>query len=265
MAWLFAVALWSTQAAQMPPAARWQLDTAVARCTLARQLDADTAVLIETTPGEYTYNVSLVGRQVHDRPNGSGHAIDLLLGNERIPGRYASFIVAGGTRAVRLMGLDEATMTKLAAAGSIGMVIGKRTVGPVALPSMANAWPALNRCVAMQLEDWGADPAQFQPGGTPARPIRSPDGWLSKEQLIRLPTKLTQLNAGMRLTIAPDGSISECRQETGTPEPKVEKFVCAALASRTLYTSARDASGRPVRGVGFFRVLRVSIRVGAPG
>lgn len=259
MAWLLAVALSSTQAAPIAPAARWQLDTAVARCTLARQLDAATAVLIETTPGESTYNVSLVGAQVHDRPNGSGQAIDLLLGSERMSGRYASFVVAGGTRAVRLMGLDEATMAKLVAAGSIGMVIGKRTVGPVALPSMAKAWPALTRCVAMQLEDWGADPAQFQPGGTPARPVKSPDGWLSKEQFLRLPTKLTQLNAGMRLTIAPDGSISDCRQETGTPEPSVEKFVCAALGSRMLYTPARDASGRPVRGVGFFRVIRVSV------
>lgn len=239
--------------AAAPAAAQdWALDIQPAECTLNRAVLEPTPQMVSlwTLPGSGLHTLVVASR---DLPEGSAtpFAVTVTLAEgTAFKGNGGVFPIrkeAGNGIAVSDLGTDF--LDAFAKAAAISVTIGSKTYGPIAIPKAGGAVRAFKRCVSDQLVEWGADPAQFVPGGKTPATLAPPKTWLTVGQLGDMAGRGDSFHATFRISVSPTGAVDGCAVVDEPADKRAEKIGCGAVMSRTLFTPAQDAQGKAVRGV----------------
>lgn len=147
-------------------------------------------------------------------------------------------------------------------AGSVSIAVqGQATLGPIATPNAKGAVRALAGCVRDQLIEWGADPAQFEPGGKMPVALVPRDDWVPSATLLKIPVPSDgQVDAVFKVTVAANGAVDGCTQIGTGVDAKSATLACDSVLTRRLFTPANDAQGKPVRGAAVFEIHLYSER-----
>lgn len=242
-----------------PEATKWSVDVSLAECTLTGSSEGPSPfqVSILTSPGSSTYSLSLVGKAVPRTPDHQRFPVTLVFGpsgRHFEPGARGARIDSELGNAIVAEGLGRDVIDAFATASAISLD-GKYRVASFGLPGAAAAIRALDKCERDQLVEWGADPAQFDVGGSKPVALVPRDQWLSIKQWDQIdPRAGGAVDAILRLSVATDGNVDGCTPVGRAPPIKVTQNACGALLARRLFTPARDAAGKPVRGASVFEI-----------
>ncbi|URW74550.1 hypothetical protein M9980_08155 [Sphingomonas donggukensis] len=243
-----------------PSTARWSLQVKPGRCSLERQGPGTvSAVAIDTTPGSDSYRLAIVG-DVRGASASLAPASLTFAPSQQVTTGFVRAVKPSSTTPVLLMqGLPPSVLDGLSGASAVTVNVKAGGTMSVALIGTAKAVEALRKCSADQLVEWGADPAQFLPGGTMPIALKPRDDWISNSELLKLArqTRRPVVDDDFRLIVATDGRISECHALAEATESEFAKVACAAVMGRKLLNPARDASGNAVLGAVTFRVSLV--------
>jgi hypothetical protein len=118
----------------------------------------------------------------------------------------------------------------------------------IPLAGAAKAFAVLRTCETDQLVEWGADPAQFSPGGTPAK-VGDPNNVVPQPLFSRVKFPGGPIKPEHYLVISTAGVVEKCEAVYGIPDSNMEQVVCDYLVGRKVGSLAKDPTGKPVRGV----------------
>jgi hypothetical protein len=230
---------------------RWILEVSLGKCHLARDLTAVHAALsIETQVGTDSYTLVVADEKVGRLPSPIAEVAIKVDGRD-VAATYANLAKVSGTPSMQawMPGLDGGIVEAVGSGKALSIAPKRGTrIGPLPLPDAANAVAALRRCEAEQLIEWGADPAQFAPGGS--RPKVGDRMQLvpqSVVQKIRFPKG--PIEPLHYLVLSDQGVVESCASVFGIPGSDFEQIVCGHLRGRRIGEPARDAGGKAVRGV----------------
>lgn len=259
-------AAWLATAHAAGPAApvTWSVEAGAGECTLTGTTGSatPTTLKLHTVTGTERYRLTVTGRTVSDLPPDESFTVTLVLGADlRFKHRARGAKLSGALgNAVIVSDLGPEDVAVFAQSSSIA-IEGKVTAGPFALTHARAATKALAGCVRDQLVVFGADPAQFQPGGKTPVALIPRDDWLPRAEARRLVASDGAVDAAFRVSVAADGSVDDCAVVAGRVTADTQKAVCGAVLTRRLFTPASDAAGRPVRGAAMFELhLRPAVR-----
>jgi hypothetical protein len=251
-----ALALATPEHVRQSQSSAWAVNVAPGECTLERSLaePMPATLSLQTRVGSDIYRVALVGPGL---PGGGRRSIAILFGQQdkRFERSAELVSLSGGLgHGIVLRYLEPEVIEAFAQSSSITLQVGKKPYGPFALPQAKGAVAAFRKCIGDQLVEWGADPAQFAPGGATPTALASRDDWLTHGQLIGMASNSGphDLDATFVVGIAEDGSIASCGRTEGSRGDQVEKIACGAVLKKKLFAPARDAQGKPVRGAATF-------------
>lgn len=261
LAGLLGVACLAAAQAAQPAAAdqtKWNVEVSLGECTLTGSTPGADPVQVSllTVTGSDAYDLSLVGKAVPRTPEHNSFPVTIVFGGsgERLER------TARGTRidrelgnAIVVDGLGPEVTDAFAKANAIGLE-GKTRVAPVSLSHARAAVAALDGCVRDQLVEWGADPAQFEPGGKKPVALIPRNDWLSKKDWDVIEPREGAVDVMFRVSVAADGTIDGCTPVGPAPAEKVQTTACGAVMTRRLFTPARDAAGKAVHGVAVFEI-----------
>lgn len=249
--------LGGAQADAPSPTSRWSLQVEPARCVLERRNPADgSTLMIDTTPGSDDYRWAIAHA-------GIDASTSLVPGSLIFaPSQTRSKVFArrvnssNNTPVMVMQGVLPAALDNLSGSSTVTLEAkNSKTVG-VSVTGSAKAVAALRKCNADQLVEWGADPAQFLPGGTAPTAVGDRDAWISNGDLMTMAgmSQRSVINDDFRLLVATDGTVTECHATAGVTEAALEKSACAAVTKRRLFNPAKTASGTAVVGAATFRI-----------
>jgi hypothetical protein len=259
------------QAPAAPQAERWQVDGSNGLCTLIRTVAAPQqgTLFLQTTPGTdvYSFAVSSKSFSLHSTDVPFPTSIVLHDADARFAEKATSAHLEddAGTL-MRIAGLDDSFLQAFVHSSSVTFERSTGPIGPFAYRSAGQAVRVFTACIEQRLTDWGADAAQFQPGGKRPVPVKKPDDWLSRRQSFDLMKYIERGHVGptevmLRLTISTDGRITACQDfDDKHGHADMEKAACGMLVSQPLFEPARDPAGKPVIGVAAYRLAFVSGR-----
>jgi len=251
--------------AAAPPAERWQVDGGNDLCTLIRTVAAPQpgTLFLQTIPGTDVYNFAVSSKSFSFHSTDVPFPVSIVLhdADARFDKKATSTQLEneGGTL-MRIQGLDSGFVDAFAHSSSVSFERSIRPIGFFAYRSAGQATKVFTACVDQYLTDWGADPAQFQPGGKKAAPVKKPETWFSPRQRFDLMRFIDRRAKGateltLRLAIAADGSVSACQdidQKHGHAD--IEKAACGMLQSQPLFEPARDPAGKAVAGAASYHL-----------
>lgn len=243
------------EAQQLKPS--WRIDAAPAQCILTRTLGGEPhSLALSTVPGSFRYELSVLGKNTHDRATGTSEAVGIQLDDDRPVELAASFLRVKDLRIIRATGLDEALARRFAAADTASVTVGRATIGPMSIHHAGKALAALDGCVAEQLIEWGADAAQFEPGGRPARGKTDYEHWIADDEVRAALAGRSSREVNLILAVGATrtGAGENCRQVAGAMDEQMAGRICALLNGRPLFTPGIDPVGQPVAGVGVYRL-----------
>lgn len=262
---LVAICLFGTSTGNAQTARpKWALDGAGAFCTLSRVVeDAPTAVpphttvLVRTYPGSGLFAFMVIRSTA---PLSAHPTPDMTIGFDSSGAAYArpvSIISLGHDvgKAISTDYLPSSFLDQFAEASVVNVAVGKVEIGNYAIPNAAKAVEALRECETAKLTEWGADPAEFEPGGR--RPIPEGDApqWIGFKDL-RLPRNVAGTFAAFavaRLTVGTDGHVEACALIDTSRNANLDSVACKLLTDRARYEPARDKDGKAVRSVALYR------------
>lgn len=247
---------------QVAPTAKWQVDVQPGQCRLIR-LSNDPAVpslLIQSIVGGDDVELVLKARTLPADSKRQPFRVTVSFegDNQRFEQNAAWLSATGDSEAIDVFALEDSFISAFGRASSISLSMKSAVIGPIALPIAGKAIAALRSCEHEQLAEWGADPAQFAPGGTMPAALTHRDTWLTKQQLVSMQPASNPLAASFRISIDTEGRVDQCSRTGPAVDDNVEKIGCSAVLSKRLFAAARDAAGKPVRGAGTFQVHRFS-------
>jgi hypothetical protein len=250
------VLIGAMQAAPAASVPRWALRDDPARCVLERHsVDPLAKLSIETTPGSDTYLVAIASKEIKGTTTPTVASLSFQPSPRVIKGRASVSKLPDGMHAIWMQGVSPAVLDGLSEARTVAIAVTSDISGAVAVPAAAKAVAALRKCEADQLIEWGADAAQFAPGGKTPVALKDRDAWLSNTELMAVAKISGQsVDAVFRVAVSTSGAIDDCSLVSTNVDKAVEKAACTAVRNRRLFTPATDASGNPVRGVATFRV-----------
>jgi len=265
-----AVAAAASQSAAQAPAAtpqaeRWQVDGSNNLCTLIRTVASPQAgtLFLQTSPGtdDYSFAVSSKSFSLHSTDVPFPVSILLHDADARFDKKATSTRLENDAGTLmRIVGLDDSFVQAFAHSSSASFERSTGPIGPFAYRAADQAVRVFNACIEHSLTEWGADPAQFQPGGKKPIPTKKPGDWFSRHQLFDLAAYLDRRPKGptevtLRLTISTDGRISACQDvDDKHDHAKIEKAACTMLLSQPLFEPARDPGGKPLIGVAAYHL-----------
>jgi len=242
---------------------KWALDGTGAFCTLSRTIEdaaatntARTTLLVRSYPGTGVFNFmvvrSAVPVTVHPTP-------DMTISFGSPGASYAkpvSILSLGDVgKAISVDYLPPSFLDDFAEASVVNVAVGKIAIGTYAIPNAAKAVDAFRECETAKLAEWGADPAEFEPGGRRPMPQGDSQKWIGYADL-RLPRNVAGTFAAFavaRLTIGIDGHVEACTLIDSNQNTNLNSVVCKLLGDRGRYEPARDKDGKPVRAVALYR------------
>jgi len=254
------VAMSSTPA--VAQSGQWQVDVAPAQCRLSRNLAGaePAAISIQTVPGSDAYQLTLAGPGLRGIAGSQIEPAELVFPDADKIAVFARAARLDGalSTAVQMGGIGPELLDRLAGASTIALRRRNRESGPLALASAAKAVAALRRCNADQLIEWGADPAQFQPGGAMPVALTPREKWLTNSQLVGLTGGRSEIDALLKVGVATDGTIDSCDAINDGGNPRLPKSACAPVKGRKLFAPARAPDGNAVRSVATFSIQLIS-------
>ncbi|MBB4100531.1 hypothetical protein [Sphingomonas kyeonggiensis] len=249
-------------AAQAQSSGKWEVKVSPAECSLIRGVQAPSPALlaVRTVPGTDEFVVLVSGKKVPERAANARFSVELHFDDAKPIEAEASpmgRLASGPT--LQLATFKPTMLDSFAAAHNVSASSDAGSFASFEVPSARAAIGALRQCIADQLIDWGADPAQFAPGGTPAVALKDRDDWLTSSQLMNLAstTSETGIDYIFHVVIAADGSIESCKRDDAKSGDKTEKLGCEPLIGKKLFAPARNPAGTPVKGAAAFRVMLV--------
>ena len=240
------------------PAGQWSVRVNPASCVLERQTPGPVSTLsIATTPGSDSYRIAIAGKDVGKTASFVPATVGFDPSSHRISGfgSVASLPQLSG-QLIWMAGVTPALLDELQAATSVTLATaGARASMPI--PKAAAAIGALRLCNADQLIEWGADAAQFAPGGALPVALQDRDGWVSKKDLLAISSRVrpADIHATFRVGISPTGTIDRCERVDAATDQGAEQIACAAVLTKVLFSPAKNGGGQPVRGVATFDVV----------
>jgi len=248
-----------------PQTERWQVDGANDLCTLIRTVAAPQAgtLFLQTIPGTDVYNFAVSSNSFSLHSTDIPFPVSIVLHDA--DARFDKKATAtqleneGGTL-MRIQGLDGGFVDAFAHSTSVSFERSTGPIGPFAYRSAGQATKVFTACVDQYLTDWGADPAQFQPGGKKAVPAKKPETWFLPHQRADLMRFLDRRARGvteltLRFAIGADGRVTSCQdldQKHGHAD--IEKAACGMLLSQPLFEPARDPAGKAVIGAAAYHL-----------
>lgn len=237
------------------PAGGWSLRIEPARCTLEKHLQGiDPALFIDTIPGTDSFGVFVSAASQPPAPLAPA-SLTFTPSRQTIRGLATVTSIPDGSPVIVMRGLPPSLLDALGQATAMRVV---RKHGDVAIPISGGteAVKALRMCIADQLVEWGADPAQFAPGGSPPRAVLDRDRWIPNSRLLKLAglTKRAAVTDLFRMLVSEEGSVRDCRAVSEVTEPALAAGVCDAVSGRKLFSAAIDPSGKPVIGAAAFTI-----------
>lgn len=243
------------QVAPAAPAARqgerWTVEVQPGSCRLQRRLVEPRPALlsIETEVGSDDYGLVIKQASFGRGPRGFPEAATVRVDDKVVLRSYLTiFPDDAGAEEANVAGMPGSVLEAMAAGQTLSVKGSSLSIGPLALPKAAAAIAALRRCEEEQLVEWGADPAQFAPGGR--QPQVANRHALAPQSLIRrLPMPKGPLRLLHRLLLSPEGKVEQCAAVFELAGSKAEHMLCASLIGRTVGKPALDGAGKPVRGL----------------
>lgn len=252
-----------------PQPARWHLDGASSRCVLTRRLEGSplpATFVLRTIPGSGRYDVILAAPDMPSslRRGGRETRLSLAPGTQVFSGEPTAVDLPGGLGDGIMIGpLPGAFALDFGRASSIRLADNEgRELGGWTIPVAARAAEALAYCEAEKQVEWGADPAGFEPGATPARPIGDTFAWVTPRELaVGDAFSSVTFTAVFRLMLGPDGRATSCTLLESASNAELDG-ACRALVRRARYEPARAPNGDPVRSVAIhFVSLRMDMEI----
>jgi hypothetical protein len=245
------------QAGPAPFGGRWAVRVEPAQCRLERETaDASTGFWVDTMPGSDSYRVAIpvAGADVAES---FGHgSLSFGPAGKVVPGLVRVTRLPAGVLRLTMQGLPAALPDDLAVASTVTIANADGVSGTAAFGGSDKAVATLRRCNADQLIEWGADLAQFEPGGTTPAALTPSDDWIPNGTLLRLAEQSRRpvIDDAFRLLVATDGTIGECHALNDASEPEFARTACDAVVGRRRFRPARNAAGAAVQGAATFAV-----------
>jgi hypothetical protein len=248
---LFGAAAGAMQAPAAAPSDGWTVEVSLGKCRLVRLLAAEKAGLsIETDAGSGNYILTLGHRSAARVPENSPIPVAI-----KVDGRVEAKGYAMRSRdpapfpvGVAVWQFDKGLLDAISAGSRISIAIGRGEIGPLPLPDAGKAVVALRGCEAEQLVEWGADPAQFAPGGS-APKIGDRNALVPQSVMRRVRFPNHPIEPLHYLVLSDAGVVERCAAVYDIPGSDMEQLVCASLVGRKLGEPARDPAGKAVQGV----------------
>ncbi|MGH6652471.1 MAG: hypothetical protein ACREB7_15210 [Sphingopyxis sp.] len=247
----------AAETAPAPPVSRWTLRDDPARCLLERQtVEPPGTLSIDTTPGSDAYRVAITGRDIKGATSLAPAALTFAPSPKRLDGRASVAKLPTGMPVIWMQGVAPAFLDELAGAETVTIKTSQGVGGSISVVGAVEAVKAFRHCETDQLIDWGADAAQFAPGGARPVALKNRDAWLSNTELMAVAKELGQSNidAAFRVSVSADGVVDGCRAVADAIDKGVEAAACAGVLNKPLFVAAKDPGGGSVRGVATFRV-----------
>lgn len=233
---------------------RWRVEVSPGRCILTRGTEpAATMLAVDALAGGDAYNLLLMDVASTVRPADGAPVTIAFTGVDADFRRNGTVSAFPKGRALTVQGADEAVLSALANASSVSFAVKSGASAPHPVPGAAKAVAAFRRCLADQLVEWGADPAQFAPGGAPPQALKHRDYWFTPPQLLALNWKGDRLDASFRLAVDTQGRIASCTALSET-HATLQKDACKPVLGRPLFRPARAPDGSPVQGAATFNI-----------
>lgn len=243
---------------------QWEVDGGLGQCVLDRNI-ADAApfkLSIRTLTGTDSYDLYIIGEALPEASRGTHAPLAIDFANAdrhfNVDGVHIT-LPDGGGKALVILGNGPEFVDALAQSSSVAIKQPGGVQGSVALPSATKAVAAFRKCMADQLIAWGADPAQFQPGGKTPVALAPQASFESNEQRGRVLRKIADklhptdaFHAQFQLTVTTEGKVDGCKRADASVKDGVEQIACAEVINHRLYKPASDPAGKPVRGVSIF-------------
>lgn len=241
-------------------APRWSVQVGPARCTLQRRgASSVSALAIDTVPGSDSYRVVITTPGATNAARFAAASLTFAPTQKALSALASGATLPNGTAYVRMDGIPPVLLDDLADADTLTMTIKSKVAGTVATPTAAKAVAAFRRCSADQLIEWGADAAQFEPGGHTPVAVKDRDDWISDKDLLNLARRSGRgsVEALFRIAVSATGAVSACRPLSESLHTDVTQVACDAVLGKTLFAPATDPAGMPVIGVATFRVMLI--------
>ncbi len=245
------------------PGPKWSVKVAPGRCTLSRSTSGDISagISLDSYAGSDSYRFSMAAPGMPRRAAGSYFPVSIVFrGADRRFDRQAGGIaLSKQMTANSVSGLSDDFLAAFAEASSVLIESKAGSSESFALPSARAAAKALSTCLADQLIEWGADPAQFLSGGKTPVALTDRDHWLSNAQMVSLPITGDRLDARFLTSVSTDGTIETCKRvdtmaTNAVERDAVERSACAIMLSKRLFTPAHGPDGKPVRSMATFEI-----------
>ena len=233
---------------------RWRIEVRPGRCILTQGTEpAATMLAIGALAGGDAYDLLLMDVASTVQP-AQGAPVTIAFRGADVDIRHngtVSAVPKGRTFIVQ--GADEPVLSALANASSVSFAIKSGASAPHPVPGAAKAVAAFRRCLADQLVEWGADPAQFAPGGALPQALKHRDYWFTPQQLLALDWKGDRLDVSFRLAVDAQGRIASCTP-LAPAHAALEKDACKPVLGIPLFRPARAPDGSPVQGAATFNI-----------
>ena len=257
LAAVFFTGLASAAAAQQSTP-KWVINGEGTRCTLFRVLAEGpprASLVFRSYPGQDSAEFMLA-LDPWGRTFGPEDQMTLSLSpsGEVVKRRPVTLPLAKGAgKALSTTGVPGSFLEAFGKAKTLSVAVNGKEVASYPIPAEASvAVEALRECKNEKLVEWGADPAGFEPGATPPKPVGEAKAWITYDDL-HLPRHfgpgLFSANIIARLGIAPDGQVDKCGLIASNGEKRLESIACPLLLKRARYEPARAKDGHPVRSV----------------
>lgn len=246
------------QSAPTTTTPRWSLQVGQTQCFLERRnVDEHSTFSVDTTPGSDSYRVALSTPDMRLAKNFTPASLILLPSQTVVKGFASTTKLTPDKSIIWMDGLPPIVTNALLKTEAITISAKTDTIGPVGIAGAEKAIEAFRNCSAQQLIDWGAEPAQFAPGGKIPIALKSRDDWLTTNELLAIgrASGSADVNVVFRVAISTSGAVDDCQIVSGTKNETIKQIACAAVMNKRLFTPATDAAGKPVRGVATFRVM----------
>lgn len=245
-----AMAQASAPADQRP---KWAVQIAPGECTLLRTTGGSEPSLLrlKTKVGTERYWLALAGKDVRAVSGLMPVHVELRVDGKVAAKRFgsqSSQSESGFNRLYHVAGIARDAIDAIAAGGALEVRASSGKVATISMAGGAKAFAAFRTCEADQLIEWGADPAQFEPGGS-SPVIKDRDRLIPQELFRQIKTSGRSIQPEHNLILSTEGVVEKCAATYGIPDSNMEQVVCTYLTGRKIGEPARDPAGKAVRGV----------------
>jgi hypothetical protein len=232
-------------AAPLQPIDKWGIDYGATQCTAARAYgNAASPTLLGIVPSLSGSTYVVVVSEPLAGPNFAQEAagtLDFGTGTIRTDALY--FGSRGVNTRVQQFRISAAEMEKARAASAISLRGVNNAQFEFALSNVSEVIDALRRCTADLQRSWNLA------GSTQIRPIGDVRGLFTTNDLPKDALQRQEDKAQYQLLVDEKGAVAGCDVLVPSGSAVLDSVGCQQIRGRAKFKAAKDANGKPVRGV----------------